>query len=156
MIKHRERPPLHLKPGTSRRLAGFLFLTHTAAAAVVLLLPLTWYLRTVLLVAVGAGLAYQIWAHLLNSLPWSVCEAVWEPDGIWQLTLASGRRVEARLSPDTFVSTALVLLNFRCGRWRPCFLILPADSLDPELMRRLRARLRIAGNAASKASDTAG
>ncbi len=145
MAKHGERPPLHLRPGLSRGLALFLLLTHGAAVLAVLLLPLPCYGRAALAAAVAAGLAYAVWAHLLRALPWSVREALWEPDGAWTLTLGSGRRLEARLSASTFVSPFLVVLNFRCGRWRRCALLLPADALDLDLLRRLRVRLRLSG-----------
>jgi len=135
-------------------LAGFLSLTHGAALAAVLMLPSPWTLRVILVVLVVAGLAYGVQAHLLRRLPWAVREAVWEPDGRWTLVLASGQEVEARLSPATFVWSRLVVLIFRRGRWRSGSLVLTSDSLDPDLLRRLRVRLRVAGHAATGLSDS--
>jgi toxin CptA len=81
-----------------------------------------------------------------------VREAVWRPDGTWTLTLASGRELEARLLTSTFVSPALVLLSFRCHRARRCSLVLFADALESELLRRLRVRLRLSGAGTSRDS----
>jgi toxin CptA len=155
MTKHGERPPLHLRPGGSKGLAAFLLLTHGAATVAVLLLPLPWFGRAALAAAVAVGLVYAVWAHLLRALPWSVREALWDPDGTWTLTLGSGRRLEARLSPSTFVSPFLVVLNFRRGRWRRCALLLPADALDLDLLRRLRVRLRLSGESGPGLSEPA-
>lgn len=138
----------------SRGLAGFLFLTHGAALAAVSMLPIPWTLRVILVALLVVGLAYEVQAQLLRRLPWAVREAVWGPDGRWTLMLASGQEVEARLSPSTFVSTRLVVLNFRRGRWRSGSLVLTSDSLDPDLLRRLRVRLRVAGHAATGLSDS--
>jgi toxin CptA len=142
MSRHSHRAPLRLHPRPSRRLAVFLVLVHAATAAAVLGLPVHWAVRGALVLLTGAGLAYGLAVHVLRLAPWAVTGAVWEPDGTWTLTLASGREVEARLLPSTFVTTVLIVLNLRCGRWYTCSLVLPGDALDPDLLRRLRARLR--------------
>jgi toxin CptA len=155
MTKHRERQPLHLRPGISRRLGQFLILTHGTAAVAALLLPIPWYARAGLIGVLAADLGYQAGRHLVRRLPWAVCEAVWESDGSWMLTLSSGEQREARLLSTSFVSVPLIVLNFRCGRWRRCSLVLPRDSLDPDLLRRLRVRLRLTGSPVSSVSDAA-
>jgi len=76
-------------------------------------------------------------------IPWAGREAIWEPDGTWILTLVSGQQIEARLLPSTFVTPGLSVLNLRCGRWRSRAMVLLPDSLDPDLLRRLRVRLRL-------------
>jgi hypothetical protein len=106
---------------------------------------LGWYWRAALAAMVLAGLLYAVVAQVLLLAPWVVREATWRPDGVWILTLVSGEQVEARLQPSSFVSPILILLNFRCRRWRSCSLVLPPDCLDPDLLRRLRARLRLEG-----------
>jgi hypothetical protein len=71
------------------------------------------------------------------------------------LTLASGRQVGARLLSNSFVSAPVVVLNFRRGSWWPCSLVLTSDNMDPDLLRRLRVRLRLVGASMSSAPDTA-
>ncbi|HYN77307.1 MAG TPA: hypothetical protein VES73_05895, partial [Lamprocystis sp. (in: g-proteobacteria)] len=68
-----------------------------------------------------------------------------QADGSWLISLVSGAEIEAQLSPATFVSVPLVVLNLYRGRWRRWALPLFADALDPEQLRRLRQRLRIEG-----------
>ena len=69
---------MRLNPGPSRRLAGFLLVTHTAAAIVVTLLPITWFARAGLILFLVLDLGYQAGAYLLRRVPWAVREAVWE------------------------------------------------------------------------------
>jgi toxin CptA len=134
-----------LRPGFSRRLAAFIGVTHGAALAVLLLLPTPWYWRGAAALSVIGSLLYQAWVHLLHRGPGAVRAASWGADGTWTLSLATGGELEARLAPSTFVGTSLVVLNFRCGRWRRYALVLLSDNLDATLLRRLRVRLRLNG-----------
>lgn len=142
MGSHRQQPPLTLRPRLSRRLAAFVLLTHLLASAAVLALPGYWPL---LLLPVAASLAYQLQVHVLRRAPWSIQSIRWEADGTWRIAQVSGREIEARLSPSTFVSLPLVVLNLRSGMLRRWSLPLFADALDPDQLRRLRQRLRIEG-----------
>ena len=132
-----------------------MLLVHGAVVAVALLLPVSGMLRAALICAALVGLAHGLGAHVLRTLPWSVVEATWQPDGAWVLTLASGREVPARLLPSSYVSPALVVLNFRVARWLVRSVVLTRDTLEADLHRRLRARLRLAGHTAPSAPDRA-
>ena len=142
MGSHRQTTPLLIRPRLSVRLAVFVTLTHAAAFAAVLALPGAWRLLAVL---VALSLAYQVYVHVLRRAPWSIRTLIWQGDGSWRIQLVCGRETEARLSPSTFVSVPLVILNLRQGRLRRWSLPLFADALDPDQLRRLRQRLRIAG-----------
>ena len=150
MSSHRDRPPLLVEPRFSRRLAAYVVLTHLAAGAAVLALPGAWRL---LVLGVGASLVYQLYASVLRRAPWSIRSALWQPDGIWHITLVSGTELEATLSPSTFVGVPLVVLNLRLGPMRYRALPLFSDALDADQHRRLRQRLRIEG--ASRGQDAA-
>ena len=91
------------------------------------------------------SLVYQVYVHCLRRAPWSIRSVLWQSDGSWSISLVSGAEIDARLSPATFVSVPLVVLNLCRGRWRRWGLPLFADALDPEQLRRLRQRLRIEG-----------
>ena len=143
---HRTYPPLVLYPGVSRRLVFLAVLIPILTLAVLLALPLGWLtLPLVLIVLLGAW--RTLWADMLGRTPGSIQCAIWHPDGFWTLRLVSGREIEARLSPATFVSTLGVALVFSVegSRWRRRTLALAPDALDPETLRRLRQRLRLAG-----------
>lgn len=156
MSRHTHRAPLRLQPRPSRWLAVFLVLVYGAVAAVALVLPVHWSARAALVLAAAGGLAYGMAHQVLRRLPWSVTGALWEPDGTWTLTLGDGREVEAKLCPSTFVSQSLVVLNFRRAWWWSPALVLPADSLDADLLRRLRARLRATAPESAGVADGAG
>ena len=113
--------------------------------AVVIVIPLDWYWNAGLAAAVLASLVNAMAAQVLYQAPWALREATWKSDGAWILTLVSGQQIETRLLPSTFVTPRLVLLNFRRGRWRSRTMVLPPDTLDADLLRRLRVRLRLYG-----------
>lgn len=142
MSSHRTRPPLLIEPGFSRRLAAYVVLIHVAAGAAALALPGAWPL---LVLVVAASLAYQLIVQVLRRAPWSVRSVLWQSGGTWRITLVSGQELEVNLSPSTFVSVPLIVLNLRQGRLRRRSLPLFSDALDPEQHRRLRQRLRIDG-----------
>lgn len=150
MSSHHERPPLLIEPRFSRRLAAFVLLSHAAAGVAVLALPGAWRL---LVVPVAACLAYQLTVQVLRRAPWSIRSVLWQSDGTWRIALISGRELEATLSPSTFLSVPLIVLNLRLGRLRRRSLPLFSDALDPDQLRRLRQRLRIDG--ASRDQDAA-
>lgn len=155
MAKHAERPPLRIRPGASRWLAAFLLATHAGVLVLICLLPLGVLPRSALLVAVLLGFVHAVGAQVVHRLPWSLREAVWQADGTWLLTLVSGRELTGQILPTTYVSTTLVVLAFRCGRLRTCALVLLPDSLDADLLRRLRVRLRLSGTrAAARPEET--
>lgn len=141
---HSAWPPLPLRPGVSRRLGLWSLGVHGLALGVVWLLPWTITARLGLSAVVALSLAQALAGPVLGRLPWSVREAVWQADGSWLLSLASGRQHPARLLSSTYVSPALVVLRFRCGRWRSYSLVLLPDNLPASRLRRLRVRLRLA------------
>jgi toxin CptA len=142
LTSHHERPPLLIEPGFSRRLCAFVLLTHAVAGAAVLALPGAWRL---LVLPVAASLAYQLAVQVLRRAPWSIRSVLWQSDSTWRIELISGQELEATLSPSTFVSVPLIVLNLRLGRLRRRALPLFSDAMDPEQLRRLRQRLRIDG-----------
>lgn len=139
-------PPLEVVPRPSRRLLALVLISHLAGLAVTAGLDLAPGWRWALAALVLLSLGYQLVAGVWRRAPWSVCAARWDALG-WQLTLRNGREREARLLADSYVGVGLVVLNFRVGRFRRATLVLTADALDPDLLRRLRARLRLRGRA---------
>lgn len=139
-------PPLELVPRPSRRLLALVLVSHLAALAATGALAMAPGWRWALAGLVLLSLGYQLWAGVWRRAPWSVYAARWDALG-WQLTRRNGRALDARLLADSYVGVGLVVLNFRIGRLRRATLVLTADALDPDLLRRLRVRLRLRGRA---------
>lgn len=142
MTSHPERPPLLIRPLFSWRLAILVLLTHAAALAALLALPAPWGLMSI---TVLISLIYQGHVRVLQRAPWSIRSLVWQADGTWIIGLVSGREIEAALSPSTFVSVPLIVINLHRGHLRRWSLPLFTDALDADQLRRLRQRLRIDG-----------
>lgn len=142
MSDHRRRPLLRLYPRRSLRLSLLLPVLHLVAAAVLFAVPLDAPLRLALLVLVVLSLAYAIWVLALGRAPWSVRGATWSEDG-WSLEFGNGQSREATLLPSTLLTRGLVILNFRVSRMRYHSLVLTESVIGSELLRRLRARLRL-------------
>lgn len=143
MSGHRSLPPLRLAPTPSRRLLIFVVVTHVTALAVLVPLPApdVW-VRLLLATLILASLAYVIWAQVLRRAPWSVVAVDWNERG-WQATFADGRTRDARLAPSTFVGVGLVILHLRVRWfWQPT-LLLSADAVPADQLRRLRVVLRL-------------
>lgn len=140
-----ERPALVIRPGVSRRLALLVLVVHGLTLATVPFLPLALSGRAGLALALLSGCALSLGGAVWHRWPWSLREAVWWPDGAWSLIQGDGRERDGRLLGSTYVSPALVVLNFRCGRWRTASLVLLPDNLEPDLLRRLRVRLGLEG-----------
>ena len=121
--------------------------------AVVFAIPLSWSWRAALAAVVLLSLFYAIGAQVLFLVPWAGREAVWRSDGSWTLILVSGEQMEVRLSPSTYVTQRLLVLNFRCGRWWLPAMVIVSDALDPDLLRRLRVRLRLWGAAGKSGTN---
>jgi len=134
---------LHLRPVTSHYLALWLGLTHLTA--MIVLWQLHWAIsaKVLLSLCLLAYLLWQIRHYLLLHSGNAIIEAVMESDELWRLTLQSGAQKQLELLPYSFVRPWLMILNFSSGTiFSSLHLILFPDSLDRELARKLRVRLR--------------
>jgi hypothetical protein len=135
--------PLRIQPRPSRRLLAWLLATHGTAAGCALALPVPGIASALIVTVIGLGLGWLIWTRILALAPWSIRSAVWSDQG-WVLEQADGQFRPARLLGDTWVGQRLVVLRFRVGRWSRA-LAISADAVDGDVLRRLRARLRLIG-----------
>ncbi len=142
--QHAVYAPLRLQPGRSRSLAAFLLLVHGLSVAALVITPLPLWLQLGLGLLLMASLIHGYALHIFRAAPQAITTAVWDELGLWRVTLASGRTLEAQLLPDSFVTLPLVVLNFRTGPWwSRRSLVLAGDAMDPELLRKLRVRLKL-------------
>ena len=135
--------PLTIHPRPSRRLLAWVLGTHGTAAGCALALPLPGSGLALIGASIGLSLGWLLWTRIFALAPWSTRAAVWSDRG-WILEQVDGQLRSARLLDDTWVGQDLVVLRFRVGRL-PRALVVSADAVDADLLRRLRARLRLIG-----------
>lgn len=133
---------IRLEIGRSLWLATILLFGHAGALWLLMLMPLPWWLATVLTGALAYSLLRGLFLHALRNGKLAVITLVWDGQDRWSLHSADGQNVPARLAAGSYVSPYLVLLNFVTGRWwqRRTLVLLP-DALDAGSFRRLRVRL---------------
>ena len=135
--------PLYLELRPSWIFAAVLLVVHGGAAGCVLIVPLSWPVRVLLVGIILFSLQYTVsrWALLRHNK--AVTALLWDELGEWKLFFREREEMAVRLEPDSFVSPRWVVLNFSAidapGRYST---VLFPDSLDRERFRRLRVRLR--------------
>ena len=134
--------PIRLLPGFSRVLAIWLITIH------LLVMGVLWQMQWIVVVKLTLSvllLGYLIWQvhfHLLRSSAGSMREVLLDSDGNWWLIFNDGTKLQGKLLPESFVKPWLVVLRFKTGAWLSTkSLILPPDSLDRDVARRLRIHL---------------
>lgn len=145
MIKE-SNSTLRIKPESSVRLSLFIYGTHFTALAVTLFLPIALQLQLAILILIAISLIHALRTHVLRTNGYAIQSAEWDGGGEWTLFMASGKRVPAQLRASSYVQPWLVVLNFSTGRFSTNSLILVPDAIDPDLLRRLRVRLRLSGS----------
>lgn len=140
-------PPLYLSPERSVILFAFLLGSHLAAMGVMFLLPLELWLQLLVLFAIAASLIQAMCNHVLRSNSAAIKSAKWNGEGEWTLFTANGNEVAAQLQTSSYSQPWFVILNFSISRFRRRSLILLPDAVDPDLLRRLRVRLKLLGAA---------
>lgn len=137
------QPPLHIQPGVSRRLGYFLLVTHGLAAIVALLMPgMPWWGRLLILCGVGWSGGYYWRLHLSRQHPAAVLEATFYNVNSWRVTTRSGSQF-AVLESSSFLQPWLCVLNLRMQSGAVCSLILLPDNTPPDILRRLRVRVKL-------------
>lgn len=133
---------IRLEIGRSLWLSALLLIGHAGALWLLMLMPLPWWLATVLTGALAYSLLRGLFLHALRNGRQAIIELVWDTQGRWILRSAEGQNVPVRLLAGSYVSPYLVLLNFVAGRWwqRHTLVLLP-DALDAGSFRRLRVWL---------------
>jgi hypothetical protein len=134
--------PLRIEPRFSRSLAWFVTLIHLISLSVVLALPFGWVKGGLLVLLLMLSFAYCYLATVLKNGADSLIAVELDAAGEWTLITRNRLISHARLHHSSFVKPWLTILTFKTGRWMTRSLILPADSLDTQTLRRLRVRIR--------------
>lgn len=135
--------PLRIERRPSRILAWAVVAVHASAVAVLVPLDLPGWLKLLVTVAVMFQAVITWRRHVSVSAAGAVREILWKADSEWELSYVDGSVRTARLRRAGYVKPALVVLRFIGGDGRRCAVLLPADGVDAEPLRRLRVGLRL-------------
>ena len=143
MSSHCYVPPFRLDRRPSRHLLMALLAVHGMALLVLMPLPVAWWIKVPVALAVLAqGIAS--WRRQLTfGSPSAAKRLVWTGGSSWELVNRDGASRPARLLPGTYVHPWLVVLRFLTEDGRTSAVVLPRDSLDADSHRRLRVQLTL-------------
>ena len=135
--------PLILEPKTSRHFILLMVFVHSLTLVVVISLALHWSLKLALALIVGAS-AYLLYARYVDRRGRNaIRKLLLRGDGTWILSTGDCAHVQAVLQANSYVHPLVLVLNFICKDRRRRSLVLMADALEPELLRKLRVKLRM-------------
>ncbi len=133
-----------IKPQPSKYLATFLCSIHLGAIFCVLFLNFPIWLIILLTILIGYSLYVTLQRYVFLKSSKAIIKFWKEKDNSWRLLNNENRILNAHLRFDSFVSRYLIILNFDMAKK---FFTLPAllcsDSLDKEILRRLRVLLTV-------------
>jgi len=133
--------PLRLERRPSRYLLSALLTVHGMALLVLMPLPVVWWIKALLALAVLAQ-GIVSWRRQLAFGPAAAVQRlVWSGGSRWELFNRDGAGRRARLLPGSYIHPRLVILRFLTEDRHKCSVVLPCDSLDPDSHRRLRVQL---------------
>lgn len=132
---------IDLAPRPSLRALQVLFWLHIVPLGLMLIA-----LEPGLAMAVPAGALGASWLWLRRHPAFgfgrkALARLTWHQDGSWTLHPADGGTLEGRLAGNSLIHARLIVLNFELKQGGRRSRVLLGDELEPDLLRRLRARL---------------
>ena len=144
MLAHRMsgfHGPVYLALRPSALCARVLVAAHVLALAAVLVCYPTSLARTLLLLAITLNGAISL-HQLLRPRADAVVAVLLGTYDAWQVSLADGRVLSARLARPPYVSVYLTALSLRVADGRVRHVLILPDNANADAFRRLRVRLR--------------
>ena len=132
---------IDLLPRPSLRALQLLLLLHAIPAAALPLLSIDGWPALAVAAAIAASWFYVRRRPALGFGANALVRLVWLADGHWKLERGSGRTCSGVLRGDSLVSSFLLILRFDLDEGGRATRIIMDGDLEPEQMRRLRARL---------------
>ena len=136
-------PPIDLEIRRSRRLAGFLFVSHALALGALAYSHLPPLVAAALAATVLTSFILNFRRHAQLEGQRALRRIVWTVDGRWRITDGLRQEHDATLEAAPTVLPELVILRLRGADGVIRTALLVVDSADADQLRRLRARLRL-------------
>jgi len=138
--------PLRVELKPSIVLFAIMAALHVLAVALIWKLSLSEFWQWSLSSLVLVSLYFQSMHHGLRLSNRAVVALEWDEDDQWILQLRGGERLPAQLSRDSFVQSALLILNFKVdGQWLRRSVVIPCKNGSCQPFRQLRVRLKLTG-----------
>jgi hypothetical protein len=133
--------PIVITVRPSKWLNLWLYITHIFAIPVVFMADLVVPVQVLLIVTICLSLFFSIGKYIYFREANSIVRIILNGADEWWLTTVRGDTISATLLPAALVHPLLVILPFqtRDGTYT---VILTPDVTDPDMLRRLRVRLR--------------
>ncbi|OGT21504.1 MAG: hypothetical protein A3C55_01335 [Gammaproteobacteria bacterium RIFCSPHIGHO2_02_FULL_42_13] len=130
---------LRLTPTPSKILFLLFSLLHLLALIVIGLLTIAWTIKIGLSILCVISAYYLCWRVTFMHAK-SAIIACYLVDESWFVENRAGKSFEADLLGETFVSTVVIVLNFKVQNKRRSLILMP-DSLPKDVFRRLKVYL---------------
>lgn len=114
---------------------------HLLACMVVIVLEMAWVWRVLLCLMIALSAWHSLRTHAWRSHSQALVALALQPDGDIRLRCRNGRVYSACQLRSSLVLPALVVLSLLCRGGHRLNLVLAADAVDAEALRRLRVRL---------------
>jgi len=135
---------IDLAPQPSLRALSFLFWLHVGTLVLAMVALRSGLVLATLAIAMAASWYWTRRHPVFGYGRRALTRLTWHAEGAWILHDASGAQFEAELLGSSLVHDAVLVLNFRLKTGGRRSRALLGDEVNPELLRRLRARLRMA------------
>ena len=136
---------MHMRLAPSPSLLALLSASHVGGSACTLASGLPAWLAWPLALAVLLLGVRCIALHATGRAARAIVHLSWDAAGSWRLTERSGRVLDAVVERGSYSHPALVALALRTTDGGLRRVLVVADRVDAERMRRLRVRLRCEG-----------
>ena len=143
-MRHDLLQVIHIKLMPSKLLLGLLLAISIVACVIIISLPISSYIKVVIIALILASSTYFILRDALLLLPWSWQSVDVNSKGALTITNKHGQQFQPTLAPSTFIHAACTILNFKRKSFRfvsPA-VILFANTNNRDELRRLRLWLR--------------
>ena len=134
--------PIHISYRPPSWLAIALIINHIGAIICIFIVAVPVWVAAIITTAVMAGLIRSLSGYLHDRRVLPARQLILNSSNQWRLVDAHGDR-RIRLLPGAFVHEQLLVLRFQDDRRRVSFILSPA-SVNRDVLRRLRVRLRFA------------
>lgn len=150
----RSAAPFRITPQTSFILNAALLFMYMGAFYWLFVFDIDLSIKLILMVTLFASLYVHSRQYLFKNNRWAILNMVWLEESQWQLDLASGKTIKARLLGNSVVMPGLIILNFKYAqRRRIISVVIMPDSVDTTTFRRLSVKLRLYNDANTNAGD---